>query len=339
MTADRPAPPEGALDRILNSADPKTSFHAADLPAARAELAELREARDKAQREIRWALMEYRDEHAELEAEIASAGVPAPDVVVAVGKSRGYLVAANKIAKRRGEERDALRATVERLERANAGWIRDWEAIAEAAGEKPDIMVTSLRGRIVNKWAECERLERERDEVCKAAGVEPGAKALVTAVSWLRRGVGEWRAAHKTTTELAESLYDRALAAESRAAELQGEVDAERAGSRKAKAELHRRVDAAEQEVERLRAVQVQLLTFYRLEVAEQAYADLDCATWENAVSAGCLVKVPYDPSEHHDEEWGSEPGDDWYVPSPEIEAALEAIELPAARASGAGEG
>lgn len=43
-----------------------------------------------------------------------------------------------------------LEAEVERLTKINQGWISDWESIALAAGEKPDVMATSLRGRIVN---------------------------------------------------------------------------------------------------------------------------------------------------------------------------------------------
>lgn len=157
----------------------------------------------------------------------------------------------------------ALRATVERLERANAGWIRDWETIAEAAGEKPDVMVTSLRGRIVNKWAECARLERERDawevglrRACEYAccgedgrdrslaalrerqSPEPGdlllaigkvlanlwsgAEALERERDEARGELEDWQMAAREACRIGEHH-------ESRAAELQGEVERLRA--------------------------------------------------------------------------------------------------------------
>lgn len=77
--------------------------------------------------------------------------------------------------------------------------------------------------------------------------------------------------------------------------------------------------------VAELEGVRSQLLDFYRLEVAEQPYDGLGCEAWENAVAAGCLVKVPggFSPEWHEDNDWGAEPGDDWYETSPEIRAAL----------------
>jgi hypothetical protein len=62
-----------------------------------------------------------------------------------------------------------------------ARWRLDWEEIAKAAGERPDIMVTSLRGRIVNMRAELSAAREERDAMAERMGwtVEDNAKKAV----------------------------------------------------------------------------------------------------------------------------------------------------------------
>lgn len=60
------------------------------------------------------------------------------------------------------EETKPLHVEIEALRAINDAWIRDWEAIAEAAGEASDIMVASLRGRIVNMRARAARASEYR---------------------------------------------------------------------------------------------------------------------------------------------------------------------------------
>lgn len=45
---------------------------------------------------------------------------------------------------------------------------------------------------------------------------------------------------------------------------------------------------------------------------------DIDGASvQEIGLATGVMVRVPYDPKKHGHDEYGTEPGDDWYVMNP----------------------
>ena len=66
------------------------------------------------EREIRWAIMEYRGQHDEAEAEMVALNVGPPDVCVAMSKKASGLRRANATTKRRGERITELEARIDK---------------------------------------------------------------------------------------------------------------------------------------------------------------------------------------------------------------------------------
>ena len=68
------------------------------------------------------------------------------------------------------KERDEALVRIENFHGVCAGWRRDWETVAAAAGENADIMVTSLAGRVQQMRARVAELEKERDDALAKVG-------------------------------------------------------------------------------------------------------------------------------------------------------------------------